>query len=108
MSNGTFNQNVLKSEYPNQNDIWFNQKWRGVPILFKYPMGFIGQNGIWPSQKWQKTLILCKYPRDFIGQNGTWLGKKKIKCLYWLGVLNLVLDKLNIYNVNNVCFIFLV
>jgi preprotein translocase subunit Sec63 len=50
VSNWTSSQNVLKNEYPNQNDIWFSQKWQGLPILLRYPMGFVGQNGTWPCQ----------------------------------------------------------
>jgi hypothetical protein len=72
VSKWTFSQNVLKNEYPNQNDIWFSQKWQGVPILLRYLMGFVDQNGIWPNQRSQGVHILCKYPRGLVGQNGTW------------------------------------
>jgi len=41
----------FKNEYPNQNDIWVSQKWQGVSIWIRYPMGFVGQNGTWPCQK---------------------------------------------------------
>jgi hypothetical protein len=82
VSNWTFSQNVFQNEYPNQNDIWFSQKWQGVLILFRYPMSFVGQNDIWPSQKWQGVPILCKYPRGLVGQMTLGLVEKDKYCLY--------------------------
>ncbi len=54
-------QIVLKNEYPTQNDNCVSQKWQGVPILIKYPTGFVDQDGTWPCQK-KKIVYINKVP----------------------------------------------